>query len=288
MCKRDVKSPTAYEEQIKILEERGLIVSNRNNALEVLKRINYYRFTAYTLSLKRNDEFYDNVTFEKIYSLYEFDKRLRTLIMDMLENIEIAMRAHISYVHSHKYGALGYGSHENFDIEAHHKSFIKDLDREKNRSKELFLLHNRTTYKDIAFWVAIEILTFGTLSKLFKNLKTEDKKIITCTYYSSIPYTYIESWLRSLTEIRNACAHYSRLYNKNFINHPRLSKSDRELVPDSRKIFANIYVMKKLCPDKKIWRSFLLNLQALVLQYEDAIKLDLIGFPINWEHMLMD
>ena len=286
MDKKDAKKPTTYREQIAILESRGLIIRDKEEAERILQRINYYRFTAYALSFKSNDKFYDNTTFEKIYSLYEFDKRLRTLIMDMLENIEIAFRTHIAYTHSHKYGGLGYRESANFARKDFHMLMIRDMEKEVRRSKEVFIDHNCTAYKDLAFWIVVETLRFGTLSKLYRNLKPEDRKHIANTYYPGIPYSYIQGWLQVLTALRNVCAHYSRLYNRDFNNIPKLHEKDDKYIPDDKKLFASIYIMKRFNPERKTWESFLLNLQALILQYEDAVKLDLIGFPEDWERIL--
>jgi len=200
----------------------------------------------YALSYKSNDKFYNGVTFEKIYALYDFDKRLRSSVMDMFENIEIAMRAHITYTHCNKYGSLGYKDCKNFHNPKFHKSFIK----------------------------------------LFRNLIPEDKKHIADTYYNGIPYPYIQNWLQALTTIRNSCAHYGRLYNKDCIIPLQLSKNDKKIILNNRKIFANIFAMKKLCPAKTLWNTFFQDIQALIFQYEEDIKLELIGFPKNWEKIL--
>ena len=105
-----IKTPTTFEEQVDILISRNLKVEDREKAIEVLSRINYYRLSAYMLTSKTNDEFEDGITFNEIYILYEFDKRLRNMILGVLETIEITFRTEISYLIAHKYGALGHWS----------------------------------------------------------------------------------------------------------------------------------------------------------------------------------
>src|SRR5690606_9563513 len=87
-----VKQPTTIEEQIEIFKRRGLVVSDADFAIRTLQRISYYRLSAYTLSLKKSDQFYPNTTFENVVALYEFDRRFRYLIMEMVEQVEIAFR----------------------------------------------------------------------------------------------------------------------------------------------------------------------------------------------------
>ena len=79
-----IKTPTTFEEQVDILMSRNLEVEDRQKAIEILSRINYYRLSAYMLTFKANDEFEDGITFDEIYDLYEFDKRLKNIIMFLM------------------------------------------------------------------------------------------------------------------------------------------------------------------------------------------------------------
>jgi len=56
-------------------EKRGLIIDDEDLAIRALQRINYYRLSAYGLSLKRNDQSFEGVTFSQIHALYEFNHR---------------------------------------------------------------------------------------------------------------------------------------------------------------------------------------------------------------------
>ena len=79
-----IKKPITFKEQIELLESRNLKVEDKEKALRILSRINYYRLSAYMITFKINDEFKDGITFEKIYELYEFDKRLRNMFIGIL------------------------------------------------------------------------------------------------------------------------------------------------------------------------------------------------------------
>lgn len=86
----ELKPPTTFEEQLSILRTRGVIIPNQEYAISILKRINYYRFTAYALHLKENDTYFPNTTFDKIYRHYQFDAKLRQHLMKMVEHVEIS------------------------------------------------------------------------------------------------------------------------------------------------------------------------------------------------------
>ncbi|TFE24721.1 Abi family protein [Cohnella luojiensis] len=102
----ELKPPATYKEMIDILRSRGLKVGNENRATDILKRINYYRLTGYLLPYKINEEKYiDGTVFEHVVELYDFDMRLRSLLLDIFEYVEVSMRSQISYHLAHKYGS---------------------------------------------------------------------------------------------------------------------------------------------------------------------------------------
>ena len=279
-----VKVPTTFEEQINILRSRGLIIVDEDLAIRTLQRINYYRFSAYGLSLKQKDQFLPGTTFEQIVSLYEFDRRFRYLIMEMTEQVEISFRTHISYYIAHTYGAMGHLDKKYFD---NHDMFIIELEKEILRSQEIFIKHHIEKYDgQIPVWVAIEVLSFGSLSKLFSNMTNDARNEIARRNYR-VPAIYLGSWLKCLSYIRNICAHYGRLYNRPLTSKPRLDRKSKYIGFSQGKIFAHIYILKELIPDRKKWIDFITRLDALITEYKEIIELDRIGFPEDWEAVLM-
>lgn len=283
-----IKPPTTFEEQIELLKSRGLIINDTNLALETLKRYNYYRLSGYTLSLMENDVFHSGTTFEDIKRLYEFDAKLRILLMTIIEHVEIAFRTHTAYTIAHNYGPLGYKESSNFNDDESHSLFMQELNKLINKSKELFIIHHIEKYdNNFPVWVAFEVLTFGTLSKLFKILKTKDKKEIVNSYYSNnIYYTYIESWLYSLSIVRNVCAHYGRIYNKRFSIRPKFLDVDKKHNLKNNELFAVLYNLKYLMPDKVQWRQWVTHLEALIYEYNEIVDINLMGFPENWKNTI--
>ncbi|WP_088052566.1 Abi family protein [Virgibacillus dakarensis] len=281
-----IKMPTTFSEQIELLKSRNLNIEDAEFAERALKRINYYRLSAYMLTLKTDNEFIEGATFKQLLTIYEVDRKLRQLLMETLENIEIAFRTHIAYLIAHKYGTLGYENQANFLDETWHAQFLSELERAfaARRKSELFIEHHYHKYSGkFPIWVATEVTSFGTLSKLYKNLKVNDKKEIAKTYYN-VPYTYIESWLRTLSNVRNACAHFGRLYNKDLTFRPMLFNNEKKLI-SNKKVFAAIYVAKRLLTKQEVDR-LLTALEALIDEYEEQIDLSCLGFKSNWKQLL--
>jgi abortive infection bacteriophage resistance protein len=283
----NLKLPATFEEQIQILKRRGLTIEDEDLAIRALQRINYYRLSAYGLSLKHNDQYLRGVTFSQIHALYDFDHRLRYLIMDMTEQVEIAFRTHISYHIAHTYGGLGHLEAANFENVIYHESFNIELQKEIKRSQEIFIKHHFDKYSgSIPIWVAIEVLSFGALSKLFSNMRNEDKSHIAKTNYLA-PAIYLESWLKCLSYVRNICAHYGRLYNRPLTSKPRLNQRSKNLGFPQDRIFSHIYILNQLTPDRSKWIVFVTSLEALLTEYKDIIELEKIGFPEDWEAILI-
>lgn len=240
--------------------------------------------SAYTLSLKNNDEYHPNTTFETVVELYEFDRRFRYLIMEMVEPVEIAFRTHISYHIAHTYGSQGHLESEHFD---NHEAFRIELDKEIRRSQEIFVKHHARKYEGkMPVWVAIEVLSFGALSKLYSNMRGKDRNQIARSNYR-VPAVYLESWLKCLSYIRNICAHYGRLYNRPLTSKPRLDRNSKQLGIDQGKIFAHLYILRELIADRSKWTDFVTRLEALLTEYKEVVELDRIGFPEDWEAILI-
>lgn len=155
---------------------------------------------------------------------------------------------------------------------------------QKSRKGELFIQHHFKKYDGIIpIWAAIEVTSFGFISKLYRNLNEDIKKHIAKIYYN-VPYYYLESWLQSLSNVRNVCAHYGRLYNKKLTFKPRLFKEESKQF-DNQLIFAAIYIIQRLLTRAE-GNRFIIDLEAFVLEYEDDIDFMHIGFPSNWRELL--
>lgn len=121
MKKPYIKPPFTFEQQIEQLIARGLRVEDKKATILSLSSINYYRLSAYWYPFKeRNskgevlDQFVESSGFNQVLSLYEFDRKLRLLMLDAIERVEVAIRAQITYHLSHQYGAFGYLNPKNF------------------------------------------------------------------------------------------------------------------------------------------------------------------------------
>ena len=113
---RYTKPALTYEEQLRLVESRGLSVADRAAAIHWLKKVGYYRLSAYFLPFKirKSDLFSPGSSIEKVVALYQFDARLRLLVMQAIDLVEIAVRASVTYHFAHIAGPFGHMDPKQF------------------------------------------------------------------------------------------------------------------------------------------------------------------------------
>ena len=282
----NIKSPTTYQKQLDILKSRGCVIKDEPFCLEILRSINYYRLTAYFLPFRqKNNTFKPGITFEKIVNIYYFDRELRRTLLSCIEEIEIFLRTRISYFHAHEYGADGYLNPENFSLKHNSQKFQELIKKEINNNRDsLFVKHHIEKYNGVfPVWVITELFTFGMLSRFFADLKLNDQKILARELFNTIPKN-IKSYLRCVTDLRNICAHYGRLYYRIFSAIP----ANTGVPPEAeRKLWGTIQAVKGLYPKPEAWNQTIIpELKNIFTKYDKNIELNHIAFPEDWEKLL--
>ena len=276
------------KEQINNLQEIGLIINDEEYAEKILNDISYFRLIkAYSLNLKiKNGNYSNSATFEHLVELYLFNANFRQILFPEIEKIEINIRCRISNYFADTYGVLGYKDSNNFENSTYHSYFIRDIEDEIRRnSKAPFVKNFRENYAggDLPMYALIEVFSFGTLSKFFKNMKNADKKAIAATF--GVGYTYFESWIESIAYVRNMCAHYGRLYNAKLSKTPILYKEYTQAGIGNNRIFGLLLCIRILLNKDFHWNMYVDNIGLLFDKYEN-IDIKTMGFPENWNELL--
>jgi abortive infection bacteriophage resistance protein len=287
--KKPQQPPLNVPEQIENLKKLNLQFEDEKSAERLLNDISYFRLIkAYSLGLKpKNGSYYEGVSFEQIVQLYKFNSNLRQLLFPVIEKIEINLRCRIANFFSSKYGVLGYEESANFIHEEYHREFLEDVKQEVSRNlRSPFVRNFMNNYVDgkIPLYALIELFSFGTLSKFYKNMKNEDKKAIAITYH--VGYTYLESWIESIAYVRNICAHYGRLYNAKLSKKPALYKEYNEAGIDNNRFFGTLLCIRHILKDDPQWGQFVAELDALIKKYP-AVDIKTMSFPNDWIEYLL-
>ena len=293
MTKIYTKKPLGIQDQITRLKSLGLVISDDAFAEKVLGEVSYFRFASYLRPLeadKRSHRFKSNSTFENAVALYEFDNSLRQLLFAAIQRIEIALRSKIIHNFSIKHGAFWFMQIDLGDSEHRFLENLNAIDHEVQRSKEDFVKEHFKNYDKPEFppaWKTLELVSFGTLSKLYYNFSDNKTKKDIAREFNLPQHEVLESWLRSLASLRNCCAHHSRLWNRHFNALPQMKVNLRgpwitDFDIDFNKLYAVLCVMAYLLDAINRGNTFKAQLNKLLDMYT-TVDVSSMGFSKKWK-----
>ncbi|WP_303198702.1 Abi family protein [Corynebacterium sp.] len=314
-----LKPAATITDHIERLRSRGMIISDEM-AQQWLSNVSYYRLSAYWFPARmvntageKLDEFNPKTSFEAVVELYEADRKLRTLIHDGIERIEISLRTQITDYICLTNGTdpLAYKDPTLFRPSFKHLNWISTIYSRLARAhaRNEAIKHYQDNYgAQFPLWLVAEALDFSDISKLYGGLKTHDQYQVAEKLNIQIDHTQLSksqarqtkkkhplaTWLEQLTVVRNTCAHHGRLWNKSFL--PAQTEALRtsghfDQLPEqqSERIFGTLVVMSHLLRtispgttwpekvDKLIKESFITN---------PIVKAESLGIPSDWNGSL--
>lgn len=295
-------------DQLRILRGRGLDVADSAAAERFLSYVNYYRFSGFCLQFQRPDPagggrvFVPGTTFDDVKDLCVLDRRLRDSFSAGLELVEISLRARIAYTFSNAHGPLGHSDPANFDrrfsaqdssgAPSDFATWTAKLHDETARSREPFVEHFRNTYAEyptIPIWVATELCSFGSLSKMYSGMAKADMNAVSAHY--GLQSRILASWLHVFTYLRNVCAHHGRLWDKWLAVSPALPPSNawNAAAPARNKIAIAAHMLNWMLSRDSIEASFHGEwhdgMQAVLDDFSARFPrfMAIMGFPAGWQ-----
>ncbi|MBR6201217.1 MAG: Abi family protein [Spirochaetales bacterium] len=294
------KPALSISQQISKMESRGMIILDKDLAKTALMNLNYYRLSGYWMyfeDCREPHHFRTGTRFEDVLELYDFERILRAKIFEGISRVEVSVRT--QFVHQ---TAIRYGSHFYLNPK-YAKDFsawlenMKKIQTEVGRSKEIFIKHYKEKYEESfpPIWVVCETFSFGNLSCWYKNLKeilSENQenfgnaKDAIASFYK-VPSLVFESWLHSLSVLRNHCAHQSRVILKQIAIQPMKPKSCKNILSSLWKQDSNclynlililVYLNNQIDLDQT-WKKDFIHF----LKDNSSKCIEFLCFPQNWE-----
>lgn len=302
----------SYADQLQILTDRGLLVRDSDIAILDLERIGYYCLSGYWYPFRilkddpdaiprKEDQFVAGSYFEDAVALYIFDKDLRLMALDALERIERAIRVDVAHLLGQRdsfahHDPLQFYSNFGSNTIAHGRNAGKTQHQLwmehyysliKRNHSVAFVAHNMGKYGKLPIWVAIEILDFGSLSRLFAGMKIADKNKIAAKYRLQSG-RQLEKWLRSLNFFRNVAAHHSRMWNMNIIEvapKPQFDGNWQSLNNHQPFMYFSMmqYLMQVIVPESDWGGRFKSLVQSFPEPVNSAVKASDFGVVDGWE-----
>lgn len=316
---KKIKNPTTVEEQIALLRSRGMEI-HETLAQQWLASVSYYRLSGYWYSYRvlpvpedpkepqRADDFVSGTTFEEVVALYEFDRKMRTLIYDGIERIEVALRARIGELLIAK-GALSYKDPSFFREEFQHQEWLETAGKrvDRARKRDHAVAHYAANYDDYPFWVLADVLDFSDISMLFDGLLLDDQRSISQSfgfgvdpdllnsrqkksYYNQDP---LARWCEQLTILRNTCAHHGRLWNRYFTpasTNAFRTIQDLSCLPkgQSERLFGALTIITFMLRSVSPGSTWMNKVHKLIEEEYEPLslrQLDEMGFPNGWRSL---
>ena len=301
-------------DQLALIKGRGMVVSDDALAQTYLNKIGYYRLSGYWYPYRRSapidtetvveDRFRANTKFSEIVDLYVFDKKLRLLMLDIIERIEIALRVQVTLQlgrhgsHAHRDSRA---LHPNFAIrpdprtgEIVHTKWLRRHDEAFQQSREEFAKHFKTKYagEQPPIWIAAELWDFGAMSFLYSGMRKPDQEAVAHAFGVKT-WEVMTSWLHHINVARNICAHHSRFWNKPNtarpvwpsaadcpdLGHIALDTKAKARVYGTACVSA--YLLRSINPNSEWPKRF--KAVTATFPASSIVSLQAAGFPNDWE-----
>lgn len=315
----------SVEQQVQKLVSRGIDAGDPVRAAELLKTIGYYRLTGYLYPFRQAERYVDGsqtrtrvlgdyrpgTTLQQVESIIDFDRRLRLLVMDGVERIEVVMRMQVAYVLGRR-SAFAHESPTWFTeffttsrthstnedpLPSHHADWLQRVTQRRIKSDEQCVKHFREKYDDrMPIWALTEILEMGHLSRLHQGLNQPDAVEIAKAV--DVPTKKImTSWLASLNYVRNVAAHHARLFNRKLQNAPARPRVGQVPLLDHlhadntakgkygtyNALAVIAYLLRSISPDDR-WDQRLVELLQTFPE-SPAVRIGSMGVPGEWDSL---
>ena len=289
-----MKEYKSNEELINYLLSKGVVISNKKDALEKIERYTYYSIvnTYKNIFKDKNGNYIEDVSFDDIYALFEFDKNLKNIILKYCLEIETVIKSVMANHISKVYGVKDYLNTSNWDASINtdiKENLLKKINNEieKDYNIHTAVTHYIDKYGFVPPFVLVKILTFGVASSYYGLLKQSDRQAI--AKYYKITDKLLKQILKNLTTIRNVAAHSDRLYNYTSKFYLSFKLIDKNYIKSDN--ITNLYMVVR-CMEKLLTKEQYKELYNSICEetrkLEEKLKsveinniTKIMGFPMN-------
>jgi abortive infection bacteriophage resistance protein len=288
------KTCTLPQDLIPLLKNRGLAIPDEQKAISYFTNIGYYRLSAYCYPLLKDPKtghlYKDGATFDLVMNMYRFDRKLRILLFNEIEKIEVSIRSILTnYACDISHNVFWMTDIKYFHNPAVFSKTLALIQSEVDKTKEEFITHFQSKYSNPypPAWMIAEIVTLGILCATHNNLKSKTIQKKIANYFGlSIPV--FSSWIMILANLRNLCGHHVRIWNKENPLVPVPLKSPAfpwidSATTDMKRIYYRICIVKYFLFTVSPHNTFTQKLKSLLSEYP-TIDVKAMGFLADWQN----
>lgn len=289
------------EEQVDILESRGLKITDRDDAVRTLLSWNYYTlvngykdmFLDPVKSREANDDRYiRGAYFEQLKLAYALDRGFRSVTMDVLMQAESVMKTSLIHAFCQKYGGGDSYLEEGWECgvdfyRGPKEHYVSNLSRLKNTLNKLrgnsrhkdYIQHYIDEYSNVPLWVLAPCLNFGDIAMLF-DFQGDAVQNLACANVAKaggkgqISPRKMREVYQIMTPFRNICAHNERVFCAKV--GPRGQYRMKDL----------FYALGIVLPDKDVYLyAQKIRYYITVIEDEDFLSKVLAGMNMSYEEI---
>lgn len=298
------KVALSLDAQVSLLRDRGLDFEDPDHVKRYLSSIGYYRFSAYWLpfevpvvhGVRRNHQFVPGTTFNQVLAIYIFDRRLRLLVLEAIERVEIFLRAHWAQAMAEHDSPHAHMNSDNFKCPWAHAARISHVGTQLKKNREKFVEHYIGKYDKPylpPIWAVVETLSMGGLSLWISETKSTAIKTKIARSLGLPTANLLEGVLHALTPVRNICAHHSRLWNRRLtLQLPYVKRLQHLLQIEtvsgqqqpSRHLYNYVIVLVHIMDNINHGSSWKTRIRDHILTATPSQQIAM-GFPHDWSEM---
>ncbi|ANU11875.1 Abi family protein [Planococcus antarcticus DSM 14505] len=303
---RDVKDFSTHAEQLGILEERGLKVTDKVAAKRILSRENYYALIdGYKEPFLEHDEwlnpyglerYQEGTEFGHIYALHSFDRKLRLLLLNELLKFEKNIKSKVAYRFSEKFKDMAsFLNSDNYssDSRHHHErdriiSILANLiqshkKRDKVRYPAIREFYDK--HKDVPLWVLVNFLSLGQITHFYTVIDEELRERIAGDFVEEYSEEYgpvclkasdLDAILHTVFPYRNKSAHEEVLYRFRLAHPVELGTVEWMLEMEkgslSEATVLSVVCLLKLVLEKEDYELFSSELEQSISELKKLIQ----------------
>ena len=278
---------------VQILKSRGMYICDEDKAESYLMNIGYHRLSAYIFPFykipKSDLELKDDTTFEQVMILYRFDKKLRIVLFNEIEKIEVAIRSVLANIGCQELGDKYWITRAEYFANAEKfNQTLAVIEKELASSKEEYIENFRRNYIEDypPAWMIAEVLSFGNLNYIYSNIASNRLRKLIADYFGLKPQVFT-SWLTVLANLRNMCCHHARVWNRDFMLNPaEPRKASKVWIDTSRidkkKLFYRLCIIKYFLSAVSPNNNFNGKIADLLSKFP-PIDITAMGFIKDWK-----
>lgn len=279
---------------VRILKQRGMLIDDERKAENYLMNIGYHRLSAYIYPFytrpKSDLRLKDGTTFGQVLTLYRFDKKLRILLFNEIEKIEVAIRSVLANIGCKELDDRYWITKpEYFANEEKFNQTLLVVEKELSSSKEEYIEDFRRNYIETypPAWMITEVLSFGNLNYIYSNIGSNRLMKRISDYFGLKPQVFT-SWLTVLANLRNMCCHHARIWNRDFMLSPAEPRKTSHFWTDTskidkKKIFYRLCIIRYFLETVSPNNNFNVKIADLLVDFP-SVDIAAMGFCKDWKN----